>query len=253
MAAATSTRAAWPAPSPALFARLDAFMARCHDAHAACLAAVHFSRLERAEIGGTRGGALTAAARQLHAEFAAATARLQGCGADPLDPGDPRFEAAYAAWGAAVAGLERRLGALLVQAMEASPTVEAASRLLESLEGVADRPAVAAQLEKCHVALVRAFAHEVRAVGEAFAAQKGRPPLGAGAPPFAGAVAWARGMRARLEEPMARLRALLPGGVAEGEDWLELARGFEAATNAMRRRVTVVCVEYGCRAKCRAA
>ena len=67
----------WHAQPAALFGRLDAFLARCHDVLGASSACLAFGRLERAELGGVRGRALTAAVRGVHADFVAAAQRFQ--------------------------------------------------------------------------------------------------------------------------------------------------------------------------------
>jgi hypothetical protein len=75
-----------------------------------------FGRLERAEVGGTKGRALTAAARALHSDFAAALSRFQALEYDPLDLGEPRFQDDHGAFRWACHGLERRLAAIVTQA-----------------------------------------------------------------------------------------------------------------------------------------
>jgi dynein heavy chain len=139
-------------------------MGRCHDAHAVVIATRHFSRLDKVDVGGPRGEELTAAARHLHAEYCAAAQRLGAVGGDPLDVDDGRFPGGVVAWQRAVTSLEMRLAALLLRALEGAPGVEASARVLESFEGLAERAAVAAQLEGRHVQAVRAFTHELRQV-----------------------------------------------------------------------------------------
>ena len=49
----------------ALFFRLDSFLERCHDILELCSTIVQFSKLQRIEIGGTKGKTLTTSVRQV--------------------------------------------------------------------------------------------------------------------------------------------------------------------------------------------
>lgn len=69
--------APWRFHNAAVFGRLDAFMQRCANMLELQSTCVQFGRLERLEIGGTKGKALTSAIKQVHADFLAAHGRFQ--------------------------------------------------------------------------------------------------------------------------------------------------------------------------------
>jgi hypothetical protein len=62
-----------------------------------------------------QGKALTQKLRMIHAEAAAAHAAVQALAYDPLDTAETAFVGDYAAWGARMQELERRLAAVVSQ------------------------------------------------------------------------------------------------------------------------------------------
>lgn len=219
-----------------VFQAIDALMARCQEVHTVASTATQYSKLERIDLGGPEGAALTASARQLHAEFAAAQEKLTSAGVDPFNISDTQstFPAAIATWRQVVNQLDARLAILVSQALAVAPTLEAASRITDSLESLAERSAVQRQLEKVQLQAVKSFTQEVRTVGELFECEKASPPpLTVGAPPCAGAVAWVRGLQERLTVPMARLKTL-PKGVLESDAGREMTRLYQNMLSMLR-------------------
>lgn len=74
----------------------------------------------------------------------------------------------------------------------------AAFKLFEAFEGLVERDAIAADLERKHAELVRSFLQELREVGDTFAAQRGDPVVPKNSAPHSGALAWVRGLRDRI-------------------------------------------------------
>jgi dynein heavy chain len=67
----------WKFQNPVVFSRLDAFMERCHDMLEVQSTSLQFSKLERVEIGGTKGKTLTGAIKQVHTDFLQAIEKFQ--------------------------------------------------------------------------------------------------------------------------------------------------------------------------------
>jgi dynein heavy chain len=226
-------------PPSALFLRLDAFAERCADLLELCQTASQYARLEKVEVGGTKGRTTTACVRALHSDFSACLARFHGISYDLLDIDCRAFDADYAAFRAAVRELDRRLAAAIGTAMDDCHAMGRSFKLLDSFEGVLERDAVLADLEKKHLALITEFCVEVRTVAELFTSGRAAPVLPKNAAPHSGAVAWTRALRQRVEEPMERLRGLgcLLADSAEGAELeashaqlLSQLTDFEAAT-----------------------
>ncbi len=198
----------WKVPTQAIFARFSAFQERCSDLVDLFTTVAQFGRLERVEVGGTKGRMLTASVRAVHADFTSAVARFHLVSYDVMDADCMVFEADYAIFRGTVRELERRLAALIGTALDDSSAVGRTFKMLDSFEGVIEREIIAADLEKKHVTLLRAFAADIKEVQDVFTAGRAAPQLSKNAAPHSGAVAWVRALIQRVEDPMDRLRAL---------------------------------------------
>ena len=82
----------WKFQNAALFARLDAFLERCHDILDLTKTVLQFNKLERVEVGGTRGKTLTASVQQIFADFQAAAEKFHSLEYDILDVEVKKFD-----------------------------------------------------------------------------------------------------------------------------------------------------------------
>jgi hypothetical protein len=103
--------------------------------------------------------------------------------------------------------------------------------------------------------LVKAFAADVAEVQELFEGAKDAPVLSSNAPPHAGAVAWVRGLKARLAEPFAKLQGMEHGALLEGREGLAAAAACDKAMAEMEAFEAAVVAQWcqqvgrlGCRA-----
>jgi hypothetical protein len=70
----------WRFQNNVLFSRLDAFIERCHDMLDLQSTCIQFNKLERVEVGGTKGKVLTSGIKTIHADFQRAVERFQQVG-----------------------------------------------------------------------------------------------------------------------------------------------------------------------------
>ena len=198
----------WRIQNAALFQRLDDFMTRCHDVLE--LAAVHaqFAKLDRLVLGGSKGAALTAAVARILHDFRAAVAALDTVQYDLLDVERDEFVADMAAFRASLHELERHLASVFAQAFDDCATLHARHKLLDSFDVMLERPLLQDELERRYPQLVQLVAVDLKRVQEIFLTERVSPPIFWNMPPMAGALAWCRGLKERLAEPMARTRAL---------------------------------------------
>jgi len=108
----------WRIQSNALFLRLDAFVERCHDVLEMTEAIQKFRKLEKVEIGGSKGAALEAAVLAIRADFDAAVNAFKEVKYDILQVEEASFDDDYYALRTAFRELERRLAAILTQGFE---------------------------------------------------------------------------------------------------------------------------------------
>lgn len=94
--------------------------------------------------------------------------------------------------------LERRVAAIILQAGADCATVPTVFKLLDVFEGLVDREAIAADVQRMHAEAVSSFAADVQAVSAAFAAGCEAPPLPKHAAPVSGTLSWLHSLRDRL-------------------------------------------------------
>ena len=222
----------WRFQNGALFSRLDAFLERCHDIQDLSQTMLQFGKLERVEVGGTKGKALTASVRAIFSDFQAAAAKFQGTAYDVLDVEQRAFDNDFYEFRLVIKELERRLASVVTQGFDDCSTVGSTFKLLDSFEGLLEREIIQADLERKQADLLRAYAADLRAVQEIFTAQMGAPAVNKNMPPHSGAVSWCRALRERATEPMEKVKEL-PAAVLESEEGAEMLKLYGALTDAL--------------------
>ncbi|KAF4030914.1 Dynein heavy chain C-terminal domain [Phytophthora infestans] len=198
----------WRIQGNALFVRLDSFLERCHDILDLTQTIVQFSKLSKIEVGGTKGKTLTLSVQQIHADFTEAVNTFKGVSLDIMDVGASKFDDNFYDFRCKIKELERRLGSVLTQGFDDCSTIFGRFQLLDSFEGLLNRPIIQDELEKKHVALVQSYGHDLKLVQELFLHCRDAPPISWNLPPVAGALTWCRGLVERIEHPMKKLREL---------------------------------------------
>ena len=216
----------WRFQNSALFARLDSFLERCHDILDLTQTVLQFNKLERIEIGGTKGKTLTTSVRQIYSDFLTAVAKFQNVTYDIMDVELKQFDDDFYEFRCLIKELERRLGSIVIQAFDDCTTVSACFKLLESFEGLLEREIIAADLEKKNADLIRSFAADLKDVQAIYTAGLLKPTINRNSAPHSGTVAWMRGLLARIEEPMTKLQGMSKV-VMESEEAKELSKTYD--------------------------
>jgi dynein heavy chain len=105
----------WKFQNSSLFQRLDAFMERSHDMMDMMSTCVQFNKLERVEIGGTKGKVLTNGVKAIHTDFQTAVEKFKGVEYDVMDTDAKQFDEDFFSFRVVVKELERRLAAIIIQ------------------------------------------------------------------------------------------------------------------------------------------
>ena len=213
----------WRIQNSALFIRLDSFLERCHDILDFTQTIVQFSKLSKIEVGGTKGKALTASVQQIYEDFVQAVIAFQNVPYDIMDVGATQFDDDFYDFRCKIKELERRLGSILTQGFDDCSTIFGRFKLLDSFEGLLDRPIIQDELEKKHVALVQSYGQDLKTVQDLFLQNRDSPPIAWNLPPIAGALAWCRGLVERIQEPMKKLKEL-NASVLEREEAKEVSK-----------------------------
>ena len=172
----------WRFQNSALFARLDSFLERCHDILDLTQTVLQFNKLERVEVGGTKGKALTASVQQVFVDFQEAVEKFHSIEYDIMDVECKEFDDDFYEFRCVIKELERRLGSIIIQGFEDCATVAMAFKLFDSFEGLLEREIIMTDLEKKQVELMRQFGADLKEVQRIFETQKSKPVIAKNAP-----------------------------------------------------------------------
>ena len=189
----------WKIQNNALFMRLDCFLERCHDILDLTQTIVQFTKLAKIEVGGTKGKTLTASIKQIYEDFLMAVAKFKAVPYDIMDVSAKAFDDDFYDFRGSIKELERRLGAVVSLAFDDCSTVYGRFKLLDSFEGLLERPIIQDELEKKYVGLVQSYGFDLKTVQEMFLHYRDNCPIAWNLPPIAGALTWCRGLVERIQ------------------------------------------------------
>jgi dynein heavy chain len=116
----------------ALFSRLDGFLERCHDVLDLMQTIVQFNKLEKIEVGGTKGKRLTENVQEIYLEFIRATETFKRADYNLMDVESKQFDEDFYSFRCCTNELERRLASIIVQAFDDSTTVLGCFKLFDA-------------------------------------------------------------------------------------------------------------------------
>ncbi|NXH32764.1 DYH9 protein, partial [Myiagra hebetior] len=211
----------WDFHTRLVFARLDSFLKRLDMVKGLLTTALELTQLEKVEFGGMKGKALGQQVLDVYEEFQEGFQVFSERTYDCLDlanavglavPFPQEFEQDALAFQQRVEDLDRRLGTVFTQAFDDAPDLEHIFKLLAMFQSLLERPVIAEAaaaklpqlLSKFSTALDQARLIYTRHTQAGL--QLGFPPLHKNVPPVAGALGWARELRARIQGPLEHLR-----------------------------------------------
>ena len=233
----------WRIQNNALFVRLDTFLERCHDILDLTQTIVQFSQLGEIEVGGTKGKTLTTSVQQIFSDFNTAVASFENVTYDIMDVNAKRFDDDFYEFRCTIKELERRLGSILISAFDDSATIHGRFKLLDSFDGLLERPIIQDELEKKHVLLVQQYGFDLKSVQEMFLALREAPPIPINLPPVAGSITWCRGIMQRANIPMQKLQ-MLHRSVLEREEAKEVTKVHENIYESLNEYVSAKVSEW---------
>jgi dynein heavy chain len=206
---------AWKITSNALFVRLDSYQERCQDVMQLTSTIQQFSKLDKIEIGNTKGKTMSASIRTILEEFKQATAEFLSVEYDIMDIENRAFDDDFFKFRQRIKELERRLASVLSQSFDDSDTIIGKFKLLESFEGLLSRAIIQDELEKKQINLLDLYKDDLKTVAQIFQdgkvlieKQDENGPISLNMPPIAGAINWTSGLYERIREPMQKLQGL---------------------------------------------
>ena len=237
----------WRIQNNALFMRLDSFLERCHDILDLTQTIVQFSRLEKIEVGGTKGKSLTTTVEQTYHEFVGAVETFKAVTYDIMDVSAKQFDDDFYEFRCRIKELERRLGSVLTQGFDDCPTIGGRFKLLDSFEGLLERPIIQDELERKHIALIQAYGEDLKLTQETFLMMRDNPPIAANYPPMSGAITWCRGLMDRILGPMQKLEQIgsTNKGIMDREEAKEVKKVYSNVLESFEEYVQIKIEEWG--------
>ena len=209
----------WRIQNTAIFMRLDSFLERCRDILDLVQTIQQFSLLEKVEVGGTKGAALTETVKQIFADFNTALEKLKKVEYDLMDVEAKAFDADYMHFRSSVESFDRQIGAVLIAGFEDCTTNQACFKLFDAFDPLVHRAPIEDALEKKYMRLVQLMQVDTELVQRLFVEGRDAPPLAIAQnmPRVVGALFWGRGLRQRVDHPVNKLRELAASILERGE------------------------------------
>jgi dynein heavy chain len=176
---------------------------------------VQFKKLEKIEIGNTKGKTLSNTVVQIYNEFNIAVEQFMKVTYDIMDIEQRAFDDDFYKFRQSIKELERRLASVLTQGFDDCDTIIGKFKLLDSFDGLLHRPIIQDELEKKHIQLLELYKQDLKTVAAIFMEgkplvdqQDERAPISSNLPPISGALNWTQGIIDRVKEPMEKLSLL---------------------------------------------
>ncbi|CAL1159620.1 unnamed protein product, partial [Cladocopium goreaui] len=204
----------WRLRNNVVFGRLEAFGERVGDILDFVKTVLQFHKLERVDIGGTKGKVLSQSVAKVHEEFEKAVDKFRRVPYDIFDVKEAAFIQDFHEFRLTIRDLDRRLGSVLAAAFNDQDTLHGRAKLLDAFEGLLERPVIQAELVSRQKVLIAQYRQDVDEIHANFSSNQEKvdtcetdAPIFSNLPPVAGALSWARSLRTRLQEPMPKILA----------------------------------------------
>lgn len=204
----TNAERPWIFENSAVFSRFDMFEARIKNILDLFDTIVEFNRLEKVEVGGTRGKILSSQVVNIFNEFTQALDTFRKIKYDVLDLKSDNFLRDLHIFHDKTDDLDKRIATILCQGFDDCSGIQSCFRLIEIFSGLLNRPTIQSLFEKKYFILLQMFSDDVDQVHKIFLAGKEHPPMHPNMAPVTGAVSWIHELKERIGKIMEKLNAL---------------------------------------------
>ncbi|NXU74079.1 DYH9 protein, partial [Oreotrochilus melanogaster] len=206
----------WDFHTITVFTRLDSFLKRLEMVKDLLATALDLMKLEKIEFSGIKGKALGQQVLDMYEEFQEAYTVFAERTSDCLELSNmvahsfaflQEFEQDASDFQQKVEDLDRRLGTVFIQAFNDASDLEHIFKLLDIFGSLLERPIIAADAADKFSVLTRMFSRALDHARLIYSRhiqaelKLGSPPVHKNMPPVAGALGWARDLRARIQVP----------------------------------------------------
>ncbi|KAK2510561.1 hypothetical protein Q9233_017618 [Columba guinea] len=204
----------WDFNSTMVFVRLDTFLKRLEMVEDLLATALDLMKLEKIEFSGIKGKTLGQQVLDMYEEFQEAYKLFSERTYDCLDLTNMDFEQDAFGFQQKVEDIDRRLGTVFIQAFDDASDLEHAFKLLDMFGSLLERPVIAADAADKYSVLISMFSRALDHARLIYSRhiqtelKLGSPPVHKNMPPVAGALCWARELRARIQVPFDHFRRI---------------------------------------------
>ncbi|KAG9277586.1 dynein heavy chain 11, axonemal-like [Astyanax mexicanus] len=203
----------WDFPSYLIFQRIDHMMERLLMIEELFASTLDFLKLERVELGGSRGKILSEMVYSMNDEFHDSWRILRESKYDPLDYSKKEFVRDYNRIVEQNQDFDQRLGTVLNLAFQHSSSLESAFKLLQIFGTLLERPRVHQLFSPNYTVLLTMFQEEVNICQKILDTHRERlrngcPVLGKNMPTVAGNLKWSQELRERILTSRSNLNQL---------------------------------------------
>jgi dynein heavy chain len=202
------TKNPWSFDAKLIFNRLNNFLVRVQDILALFDTITEFNRLEKIEVGGTKGKILSSQIAQIYSEFMAALKGFAGLKYDILNLASEEFSKDLAKFHELMTDLDKRISTVLNQAFDDCPGIYSCFRLLESFGGLLNRPNIIRDFESKYFELLKIYSSDLDDVSTIFLRNKNNVPIHYNMAPVTGTVAWIHELKERIGKAMEKLKTV---------------------------------------------
>ena len=103
---------------------------------------MQFNKLERIELGGTKGKTLTETIKQIYEEFKKAVESFRALPYDTMNINEKKFDEDFVIFRARIKELERRLASVITHGFDDNDTIIGKFRFIDCFEGILNRPLI---------------------------------------------------------------------------------------------------------------
>ncbi|CAF2910762.1 unnamed protein product [Rotaria sp. Silwood2] len=204
----------WDFSPKLVFAKWDIFMTRMNRIKDLFSTANTFLKLEKVEIGGVKGRALSAEILQIYEEFKAQFEKFNNKTYNPLDPKNTAFLNDAEEFQEGIDDLDRRIGRIANQAFADCNGLEAMYKLIHIFGLLLERPMIHHDFEKNYPIILEQVEREMDDAKQIYDEQmdiqqeQGSIQLDRNMPKVAGSLMWAEELKQRYTQPMEQFRAV---------------------------------------------
>ncbi|XP_053561397.1 uncharacterized protein LOC128652486 [Bombina bombina] len=211
----------WPLHNASCFQNMNMFMERCNDVLDLVETMRHFQVLKTvAAIGGAGTSSSDAMVKDIWETYCSVKDNFVNSITDIFvtDKNSP-FEKVFFDFRTSIKSLEHQLGCIIRSSYDQCPTIMSQLRLLEVFEGISRRDVVKDHLKDKDEELISMFIEELTEVNNIYQAMADSPPLHINMTPTVSKLMWIKGLKARIYDPMGKLRQVSPLSLEGDMGW----------------------------------